>query len=78
MAEAQELLADAYGTALMLVRTDQTYVESIAATLVKRRALTHPQLVALDSPWGRSGTGEKLGEYASRATQCAGVARVER
>ena len=48
LAEAQEMLNEAYRRATVLVAAEQVYVELIAGDLVRRRALTHEDMVALD------------------------------
>ena len=48
LAEAREMLNEAYSRATVLVAAEQVYVELIAADLVRRRGLTHQDMVALD------------------------------
>lgn len=48
LSEATDTLIAAYGFAKELVTMDRAYVEAIAKALLKRKALTHTELVALD------------------------------
>ena len=48
-AEINAMLKDAYEKALVLVRTEHVYVDTVARALVLRRALAHHELVAIDA-----------------------------
>ena len=45
--EANTMLKDAYGRARKLMEDEQVLVEDLAITLISKRALTHPEIVAI-------------------------------